>query len=362
TDVFPENAAESADADGDGIGDNGDPDDDNDGANDAVDAFPLDNRGANDADADGIADEWEQTYGLDPADADDADIDADFDGFSSLAEFQAGTDPTVASQSSQIVYSTGNVSIAVTASNTVSVYYRVSDDDPSLNGLGLRLHYDSARVESLAFSDALLTDLIGINESPISDASNYDNDLSTDRYLSIAWASTANAWPGRLPIKLFDLTIQPSSSSNPGDRLKIRFSRVSTDPGYALSASPINATVISMGFDIDGNGTIDALTDGLLLLKSMFGFEGASLIDGTLATNAIYTDATTIESRIADLGSIRDVDGDGDITAMADGLLILRYLFGFRGESLVKDAVAADAVRKTATEIETHLSALVPTG
>ena len=29
--------------------------------------------------------------------------------------------------------------------------------------------------------------------------------------------------------------------------MKIRFSRVSTDPGYALSASPINATVISMG-------------------------------------------------------------------------------------------------------------------
>ena len=58
---------------------------------------------------------------------------------------------------------------------------------------------------------------------------------------------------------------------------------------------------------------------------------------------AVYTDATTIESRIADLGSIRDVDGDGDITAMADGLLILRYLFGFRGESLVKDAVAAGA-------------------
>ena len=78
----------------------------------------------------------------------------------------------------------------------------------------------------------------------------------------------------------------------------------------------------------------------------MFGFEGASLIDETLATNAIYTDATTIESRIADLGSIRDVDGDGTITAMADGLLILRYLFGFRSESLVKDAVAADAVRK----------------
>ena len=55
-------------------------------------------------------------------------------------------------------------------------------------------------------------------------------------------------------------------------------------------------------------------------------------------------------------------DGDGDITAMADGLLILRYLFGFRSESLVKDAVAAGAVRKTAAEIETHLSALVPTG
>ena len=38
--------------------------------------------------------------------------------------------------------------------------------------------------------------------------------------------------------------------------------------------------------DIDGNGKSDALTDGLLLLRGMFGLTGDALITGVLAPNA----------------------------------------------------------------------------
>ena len=44
-----------------------------------------------------------------------------------------------------------------------------------------------------------------------------------------------------------------------------------------------------------------------------------------------------------------DVDGNGSEDAGTDGQLILRYLFGFRGETLTAGAVAADAVRDEAT-------------
>lgn len=46
-----------------------------------------------DADGDGIPDEWEKRFGLNPNDVSDAQKDADGDGFTNLEEFKAGTDP-----------------------------------------------------------------------------------------------------------------------------------------------------------------------------------------------------------------------------------------------------------------------------
>lgn len=47
-----------------------------------------------DADGDGLPDEWEKKFGLNPADAADALADKDKDGFTNMEEFQAKTDPT----------------------------------------------------------------------------------------------------------------------------------------------------------------------------------------------------------------------------------------------------------------------------
>jgi len=47
-----------------------------------------------DADNDGMPDDWERKYGLDPKDPADADADKDGDDFTNLEEFQAKTDPT----------------------------------------------------------------------------------------------------------------------------------------------------------------------------------------------------------------------------------------------------------------------------
>ena len=53
-----------------------------------------------------------------------------------------------------------------------------------------------------------------------------------------------------------------------------------------------------------------------------------------------------------------DVDGNGATDALSDGLLIIRYLFGFRGETLIAGAVGSDCSRCTAAEIEAYLALL----
>ena len=60
-------------------------------ANEKVVAFNI----AGDSDADGMADWWEDFYGFDKNNADDASLDADIDGLSNLEEFQTTTDPLV---------------------------------------------------------------------------------------------------------------------------------------------------------------------------------------------------------------------------------------------------------------------------
>jgi hypothetical protein len=126
--------------------------------------------------------------------------------------------------------------------------------------------------------------------------------------------------------------------------------------GYFFTAAVKDSSKVSM--DLDGNDKKDALTDGLLLVRGMFGLDGTPLITGTIGTDATYTSSTDIERRISMLGELADIDGNGKIDALTDGQLTLRYLFGLEGEALVNDVVAPDATR-SAAEIEAHLKAVI---
>jgi hypothetical protein len=61
--------------------------------------------------------------------------------------------------------------------------------------------------------------------------------------------------------------------------------------------------------------------------------------------------------RLAPL-AVLDIDGNGSITALSDGLLILRFLFGFSGATLVSGAVGPGCTRCTAPVIESYLASL----
>jgi hypothetical protein len=61
--------------------------------------------------------------------------------------------------------------------------------------------------------------------------------------------------------------------------------------------------------------------------------------------------------RLAPL-AVLDVDGDGSIAALSDGLLVVRFMFGFTGPTLVSGAVGAGCTRCTAPAIESYLGSL----
>ena len=133
---------------------------------------------------------------------------------------------------------------------------------------------------------------------------------------------------------------------------------------YGASANVVeqsssNSSSSASSIDIDGNEQFDALTDGLLILRSMFGLTGSSLVAGAVADNAIYADAQEIELRINSLGSKLDVDGNDEVDALTDGLLILRHLFGLTEGTLIQSVVGDGALRNTAADLTAYIDLLM---
>ena len=111
--------------------------------------------------------------------------------------------------------------------------------------------------------------------------------------------------------------------------------------------------------DADASAAIEPLTDGVLALRHLFGFTGPSLTVGAVDAAACRRcDEQQIGLHLTALDLALDVDGNGDPDPLTDGLLILRYLFGFRGSPLTVGAVGADCVRCEAPAIEEYLEGL----
>ena len=116
--------------------------------------------------------------------------------------------------------------------------------------------------------------------------------------------------------------------------------------------------------DIDGNGVVDAFTDGILIVRYMLGFQagGATWIDGAVAQDATRTVAADIEAYIQ-LGMdgetpLLDIDANDNVDAFTDGILLVRYMLGFQagGATWINGALAQDATRDVAADIEAYIA------
>ena len=260
----------------------------------------------------------------------------------------------------QQVYFTGENRVFKGVFNNLPIFYNVTDGDSSLTGVGMHIYYDSNQVDSISFANVLGVSLLAQDASGTADTNDSDNDPSTDRFITIGWTDVSGNWPGSLPVKLFDLRVKLDDAMSANDQLVLNFVRSTNTTGYELELPQLSLAVSTETLDVDGNGKAEALTDGLLIIRRLFGFSGAVLIDRAIANDAVLTTAEAIVARLQQMESILDVDGDGKVEALTDGLLIIRYLFGFRGNVLVANAIGSGATRTTPSQIEEYLAALVP--
>ena len=110
--------------------------------------------------------------------------------------------------------------------------------------------------------------------------------------------------------------------------------------------------------DVDGDGTQQPLTDGLLIIRHLFSFTGQALTQGAVNEAGTRTDAAVISAYLEANETSLDVDDNGEVEPLTDGLLVIRHLFGFTNTTLSQGAVAGDGNRISSAMIEAYLTSI----
>lgn len=135
---------------------------------------------------------------------------------------------------------------------------------------------------------------------------------------------------------------------------------------FDVSDTNFTITAIANGptLDVDASVTAtryDPATDGVLVLRYLFGLRGTALTSGgVVGGTATRADPDAIKNYLDGLGQLLDIDGDGNVDAMRDGLLIIRYLMNLRGAALTSGAANPAGARTIAGTIEQYLATLTP--
>ncbi len=132
-----------------------------------------------------------------------------------------------------------------------------------------------------------------------------------------------------------------------------------TDANFTITPGPVAGPL-----DVDASTPTtkyDPATDGVLVLRYMFGVRGAALTANALGGTATRTDPAIIKTYLDGIAASLDIDGDSNVDALTDGLLILRYMLGnTSGPALLAGAANPAGTRTIAGTIPAHLATLTP--
>ncbi len=250
---------------------------------------------------------------------------------------------------------------------TLPIYYTTTDGS-NTTGLSFKVHFNSSLFSfdpTKGITNKAQADLFQVGAVE-HDTANSDNDSSTDKFIPIVISSFSGNFPSAaLPIKLADLTF--TAADKPIDPLtglkdtSINFSETEAATGYGFLSSAASLKPLSFSLDVDGDGKVTALGDGLMVIRHLFGaaFAGSALTDKAISPDSpllggvAYSSMTAqqkagVAAQVAaniqqgiDAGLL-DIDKDGKTTALGDGLMIIRRLFGatFAGTALTDKAIS----------------------
>jgi hypothetical protein len=115
------------------------------------------------------------------------------------------------------------------------------------------------------------------------------------------------------------------------------------------------------GYDVDRNDVVGALTDAVVIVRRLFAFSGGALVAAAIGAGAQQTDPGEVAAQIDSIRDFMlDLDDDGEEQPLTDGLLLLRYLFGFRDDPLIAGALGPDCDRCLADDIEEFIQDNLP--
>ena len=242
------------------------------------------------------------------------------------------------------------------------VLYDTTNQENQLSGIGFRLHYDSNILSFEGIQEIIDKDIIVNAQGPYEDLENFDSNPATDLFISFGWAALFNDWPNiELPSLLLSALFNVNDQVNTETvkNTPINFSSISSPAGYSIQATNFELEIAKASWDLDGNGHADALTDGLLMLRHNFQIRGNDLVNGAIAVNSPLT-TQEVEQSIENAYDIVDIDDDGRVDALTDGLILLRHLFGLAGDALTVGVISDTSNRSTNTEIEQYLAQFMP--
>lgn len=366
--------------------------------------------------------------------------------------------------------------VAANQSFSADIDYSVSAPETTTEfGLGLRIHFDSNKLSFNQLSNVFATALQPIGNVQ-DDVSDYDNNPDTDKYIVVAWVDSTGQWDGNAtnPAQPL-LTANFTANANFTDSTHIRFTASATSANAAFSSSDqlvcsqpevsiaLDKSVLTEGesanlninlshalpneclpfsvniqvagtaeaatdyntissnivisdsinqlsipittiddslvendenitislqaasnyqvsqnatasltikdnddvcFDIDKNNQVSINEDAILLSRYLLNYRDSALIQNAVAADANRVTANDIQTYIAQqlASGCYDIDGNGRTDALTDGVLLIRYLSNYQGDALINNAIGSSASRSTSTAIKNYLDTLFAKG
>lgn len=132
--------------------------------------------------------------------------------------------------------------------------------------------------------------------------------------------------------------------------------------GAVSAACTVTATFDTLArLDIDVSGAstrYDAATDGVMILRYLLGYTGNAITAGAMGTTATRT-AVDVSIELARIRRQLDIDGNGRVEALTDGVMVIRYMLGLRQGQITAGLPLTGATRAVA-EIDAYLASLMP--